>query len=66
VAIEHDVQGFVRHTCYLLLASLVNAFFTGIRGSVFMLCIARLNVRIRLQLFRALVWIRAVASLLLT
>lgn len=60
VAIKHDSRGFVIYTMWLLIASLVNAVFTGFRGSIFILCIARLNVRIRTKLFQSLVCLQLV------
>eukprot|EP00123_Amoebidium_parasiticum_P012893 comp21636_c0_seq1/m.30395 comp21636_c0_seq1/g.30395 ORF comp21636_c0_seq1/g.30395 comp21636_c0_seq1/m.30395 type:complete len:772 (-) comp21636_c0_seq1:303-2618(-) len=54
VAIHNDQEAFVRNTLYLLLASAVAAVFTGIRGSIFILTIARMNVRVRMMLMESL------------
>ncbi|CAM9303539.1 unnamed protein product, partial [Discosporangium mesarthrocarpum] len=50
-----DQDDFRRSTLYLVLAAVACAAFSGIRGGIFTIVGAKVGVRIRLRLFRALV-----------
>eukprot|EP00123_Amoebidium_parasiticum_P014101 comp22331_c0_seq1/m.33194 comp22331_c0_seq1/g.33194 ORF comp22331_c0_seq1/g.33194 comp22331_c0_seq1/m.33194 type:complete len:778 (-) comp22331_c0_seq1:469-2802(-) len=54
VAVQHDTAAFMHCSGILLLTTFVCAIFTGIRGTIFQLCISRLTIRIRLMLMESL------------
>ena len=54
VETEVNVAAFETNTLYLALVALVCSVFTALRGSVFTVTMARLNVRVRRQLYAKL------------
>lgn len=54
VLADVDVDAFERNTLYLALVALGCSIFTALRGSVFTVTMARLNVRIRRELYHRL------------
>lgn len=53
-SIDPEPQKFHATTLKLLGVAAACALFTGVRGGLFTICMTRLNVRIRTQLFGAL------------
>ena len=54
VAHSQNLKMLENASLELILAAVITAIFTAIRGSVFTLAMARLNMRVRIELFASL------------